>query len=165
MSCDENRRGITATKVWNFRTAPWFWCRDAGYLWWCHSVFCHGDEEDSRIWLLEIGKRRKPEIPVWEQGLMAGMRDGQRERWSDWEMARETWPEWVMARERDGQRGLAGMNDGLNKRWLEGIRVSENWLWYHEEFLNSFIDLFGTHHTHIYTNDWIRKYLSSLILS
>ena len=72
---------------------------------------------------------------------MIGMRERERER--------------EMIGLRYGQRDLAGMSDGLNKRWPEGIRVSENWLRYHEEFLNSFIDIFNryTPYTYIYTND------------
>ena len=150
MSCDENRRGITATKVWNFITAPWFWCRDAGYLLWCHSVFCHGDEtrdtglRDSRIWLLEIRKKRKPEIPAWEQRLMAGMRDSQRERWSDWEMARETWPEWMMAWIRGGQKGLGFQktsSDTMKNFWTPLL-------------------IFSVHTIHIYIHKWLNKKIS-----
>ena len=74
---------------------------------------------------------------------------------------RDWWPEWEREREmiglRYGQKDLAGMSDGLNKRWPEGIRVSENWLWYHEEFLNSFIDNESVHTIHIYIHKWLNK--------
>ena len=138
---------------------PWFWCRDAGYLWWCHSVFCHGDEEDSRTWLLEIGKRRKPEIPAWEQGLMARERDGRIERWPERLGRNEWWLEREMAGLRDGQRGLAGMNDGLNKRRPEGIRVSVSGSDTMKNFWTPLLT-FSVHTIHIYIHKWLNKKIS-----